>query len=102
MRRLVLLPLLALLWTPSGVAQPQPYLVKDINPSFDDQSSSPGRFAHFGRYAIFAATTLQDGMELRSSDGTAAGTFLLADVCPGACSSDPTPIAVTPRGVFFN
>jgi ELWxxDGT repeat protein len=90
-----------LLWTPSSAAQPQPYLVKDINPSFDEQSSQPDRFVHFGRYAIFAATTLEEGRELRSSDGTAAGTFLLADVCPGACSSDPLPIAVTPRGVFF-
>ena len=100
MRRLVLLPLLASLWTPPGAAQP--YLVKDINPSFDEQSSEPGGFAHFGRYAIFAATTLEEGRELRSSDGTAAGTFLLADVCPGACSSNPSPFAVTPRGVFFS
>jgi ELWxxDGT repeat protein len=98
-RRLVLLPLLALLWIPSGAAQP--YLVKDINPSFDEQSSEPDRFVHFGRYALFTATTLQEGTELRSSDGTAAGTFLLADICPGACSSDPSPVAVTPRGVFF-
>src|SRR3954468_11528561 len=100
-RRLVLLPLLALLWTSSGAAQPQPYLVKDINPSFEEQSSQPGGFAHFGRYAIFAASTLLEGRELRSSDGTAAGTFLLADACPGECSSNPLPIAVTPRGVFF-
>jgi ELWxxDGT repeat protein len=98
-RRLVLLPLLASLWAPPGGAQP--YLVKDINPSFDEQSSAPNRFAHFGRYAIFVASTLQEGSELRSSDGTAAGTFLLADACPGGCSSDPTPVAVTPRGVFF-
>jgi ELWxxDGT repeat protein len=101
-RRLVLLPLLALLWTSSGAAQPQPYLVKDINPSFEEQSSQPDRFVHFGRYAIFAATTLEEGRELRSSDGTPAGTFLLADVCPGACSSDPSPFAATPRGVFFS
>src|SRR3954467_3375633 len=101
-RRLVLLPLLALLWTSSGAAQPQPYLVKDINPSFDEQSSQPGGFVHFGRYAIFAATTLQEGRELWSSDGTAAGTFLLADVCPPACPSNPSPFAVTPRGVFFS
>ena len=99
MRRLVLLPLLASLWAPPGGAQP--YLVKDINPSFDEQSSAPNLFAHFGRYAIFVASTLQEGSELRSSDGTAAGTFLLADACPGACSSNPAPIAVTPRGVFF-
>jgi len=98
-RRLVLLPLLASLWAPPGGAQP--YLVKDINPSFDEQSSAPNRFAHFGRYAIFVASTLQEGSELRSSDGTAAGTFLLVDACPGGCSSDPAPIAVTPRGVFF-
>ncbi len=99
MRRLVLLPLLASLWAPSGAAQP--YLVKDINPSFDEQSSAPNQFAHFGRYAIFVASTLLEGSELRSSDGTAAGTFLLADACPGACSSNPSPVAVTPRGAFF-
>lgn len=59
MRRFVLLPFLALLWTPSGAAQP--YLVKDINPSFDERSSEPDRFAHFGRYAVFAASTLLEG-----------------------------------------
>jgi len=99
MRRLVLLPLLALLWTQSGTAQP--YLVKDINPSFDERSSEPDRFAHFGRYAIFAASTLFEGMELWSSNGSPAGTFLLADACPGECSSNPVPVVTTPRGVFF-
>jgi ELWxxDGT repeat protein len=99
-RRLILLPLLVWLWTPPGAAQP--YLVKDINPLLVDQSSSPDRFVHFGRYAVFSATTLLEGRELWSSDGTAAGTFLLVDACPGECYSDPTPVAVTPRGVFFN
>jgi len=98
-RRLVMIPLLALLWTPPGVAQP--YLVKDINPSFDERSSEPDRFVRFGRYAIFSASTLLEGRELWSSDGTAAGTFLLADACPGECTSNPLPSAVTPRGVFF-
>jgi ELWxxDGT repeat protein len=101
-RRLVLLPLLASLWTPPGAAQPQPYLVKDINPLLVDQSSQPSRFVRFGRYAIFSATTLLEGSELWSSDGTPAGTFLLADACPGECRSNPTLVAVTPLGVFFN
>ncbi len=42
----------------------------------------------------FAADDGTDGTELWQTDGTSAGTFPVADINPGAASSDPIPLAV--------
>ncbi len=42
----------------------------------------------------FAAEDGTDGTELWQTDGTSAGTFPVADIDPGAASSNPTPLAV--------
>jgi ELWxxDGT repeat protein len=81
----------------------EPYLVKDINPDFQSEGSSLDGFVVLGGSAVFAATTAAEGREIWASDGTEAGTFLLADTCPGECSGNPgtTAIPVTSRGLFF-
>lgn len=94
------LALLALLCA-APVLAGEPYLVKDINPDFRSEDSKPDEFGSFGGWALFAATTPLEGRELWASNGTEAGTFLLADLCPGECSGNPRRLAVTPRGYFF-
>ncbi len=42
----------------------------------------------------FSSNDGTHGNELWQSDGTAAGTYLVDDINPGAASSDPTPLAV--------
>ncbi|MEX1024727.1 MAG: ELWxxDGT repeat protein [Planctomycetota bacterium] len=49
-----------------------------------------------GRY-LFAAT-LADGRELYASDGTLAGTTLVADIAPGSAGSDPADFFVADIG----
>jgi ELWxxDGT repeat protein len=98
-QKFVLLPLVAAICALPAMAQP--YLVKDINPVSQNGSSSPDTFVRFGKYVFFTATTLFEGRELWASDGTAAGTFLLNDACPGECSGSGFPVAVTPRGLFY-
>src|SRR5215213_371267 len=100
MRLRIALPLLALLCA-SPVLAFEPYLVKDINPDFQSADSALNDFVTVSGSAVFAATTLEEGRELWASDGTPAGTFLLADVCPGECSGSPRRLAATPRGYFF-
>jgi len=70
-------------------AQPVPYQVADINPGVD--SSSPSRLFAFGNRLLFQANDGTNGTELWISDGTAAGTVLLADTdsTPGG-SGSPT------------
>ncbi|OSZ79146.1 hypothetical protein CAP35_13095 [Chitinophagaceae bacterium IBVUCB1] len=71
--------------------QAQPPLVFtafDLNTG-PTQSSSPNGFTKLGNKFIFNAFTDAEGRELWISDGTTAGTQLLADVMPGASSSIP-------------
>jgi len=48
---------------------------------------SPRGFTTVGGLALFLASDPADGFEPWVSDGTAAGTRRLADLCPGPCSS---------------
>src|ERR1051325_7394382 len=68
-----------------------PVLVKDINTtnSRDLKSSVPTEFAKAGNTVFFAASTDAYGSELWSTDGTSAGTKLVADIVPGTSSSSP-------------
>ncbi|MFN4247598.1 MAG: ELWxxDGT repeat protein [Flavipsychrobacter sp.] len=58
----------------------------DINPS---GNSNPHDLVNFNGRLYFAATTDSTGDELWVSDGTAAGTKLVADIDTGAGSSTP-------------
>ncbi len=50
-------------------------------------SSSPRSMISLGGLALFWARTPQLGAELYRTDGTAEGTALLTDLCPGPCDS---------------
>jgi ELWxxDGT repeat protein len=76
---------------PAGAA-PTASLVKDIRPGSAD--STPLNITRFAGKVFFAATDASHGSELWKSNGTAAGTQLVKDVCPGACGSAPG----APRG----
>lgn len=68
---------------PSSGAQ----LLRDINTSVVQASSSPRQFTMMGDIAFFVAEDDTHGAELWRSDGTDAGTFLLSDIRPGPDSS---------------
>jgi|GEM_PF-315733 len=54
------------------------------------QGSNPEQYtAVRGGRVVFAATVPESGMEVWTSDGTDIGTRMLADLCPGQCSSHP-------------
>jgi ELWxxDGT repeat protein len=65
----------------------EPYLVKDINPVRAVTGSMPADFVSLGGAAVFTAFDGESGFGLWRSDGTAAGTWKLADVCPAGPSS---------------
>lgn len=92
-------PLLAALALVCGVAAGQT-LVADIEsaPSSGDTGSEPFGFTSAGGVTYFAATTPQTGRELWRSDGTAAGTTLVADIAPGTAGSAPRLLGALPSG----
>lgn len=100
---LLLLPFLsgARAWAQPG------FLVKDLNTTRADGivseawSFPPDNFASAGGTVFFAASDGIHGSEPWRSDGTEAGTRLIVDLCPGACSSTPKSFAVVGETVFF-
>lgn len=94
------LALLAMLWSVPAAAL-TPYLVEDINPNSTPASSIPESFETLGDVGLFVAGDGEHGRELWRSDGTAAGTYLLADACPGRCDSEPSYLAVTADRAWF-
>jgi trimeric autotransporter adhesin len=79
---------------PAGAA-PTASLVKDIRPGDPvfgppgGADSTPLNITRFAGKVFFAATDASHGSELWKSNGTAAGTQLVKDICPGACGSAP-------------
>ncbi|HEX5719247.1 MAG TPA: hypothetical protein VF179_24005 [Thermoanaerobaculia bacterium] len=86
---LILLALLSLLPAAAPASGLEPRLVKDINQVPSPASSFPQRLVALGNVALFNANDGLSGRELWRSDGTAGGTYQLADICPGPCSSTP-------------
>jgi ELWxxDGT repeat protein len=67
-------------------------LVADLNvdPIFGfGTSSDPRFFVQLPSRVVFVASDPNAGVELWTTDATPHGTELLADICPGGCSSDP-------------
>jgi ELWxxDGT repeat protein len=91
-------------------AQAQPaFRVKDLNTTRSEGINNvsiggaffPHGFAAAGRTVFFPASDGINGLELWGSDGTAAGTRLIADICPGSCASFPRSFAVVGTKLFF-
>jgi ELWxxDGT repeat protein len=81
----------------------EPYLVKDINPVPEPASSLPETFVTLGSVALFVASDEISGEELWRSDGTAAGTWQVADICPQPfCTLNLQALGITSRHYFFN
>ncbi|HEV7671305.1 MAG TPA: hypothetical protein VGS22_22535 [Thermoanaerobaculia bacterium] len=84
--------------------QAQPHLVADLNPG-----PSALRLPSFPSFGIeregvrfFAATDPQHGYELWRTDGSPAGTYRLADVCPGRCSAWANPLGFFGGFLYFS
>ena len=68
-----------------------------------DPGSGPYKFVPLGDYLYFGADDGLHGFELWRTDGTAAGTTLVRDICPGQCSSLYFGLGAAAGGrLFFN
>jgi len=76
-----------------------PELVLDINDT--TLSSLPAGLMDVGGIAYFSADNGIAGRELWRSDGTEAGTTLVADILPGPDGSRPIPIGALNETLFF-
>jgi ELWxxDGT repeat protein len=73
-------------------------LVLDINPT---GSSNPQNIVGVGNLVYFSADDGTHGRELWRSDGTAAGTWLVADINSGPGDSDPSQVCDAADVLFF-
>lgn len=86
----------------SRVHAAHPELVRDLaTRAVLPEGSFPGSFQVVGNRVVFVAGQPASGAEIWGSDGTEAGTRLLADVCPGPCSSGPQLLGRTARLTFW-
>jgi len=82
-------------------------LVKDIRPGtagsniIDLASDIPNYGVSINGSFIFSATDGSAGQEPYISDGTTAGTFLLADIAAGSTPSNPADFVVIEDSVYF-
>jgi ELWxxDGT repeat protein len=91
----------------AAVATASPtHRVADVNPgpatAGSDNWWSHTQFVELGGRALFAADDGIHGVELWATDGTVAGTELVADICPGACWSLPREIVRAGGRVYFS
>ena len=79
----------------SSASAATPHLLADLvtGPGVSG-SSIPNTWIEAGEVTFFIASRLGLGEEFFATDGTAAGTRLLADSSPGASSPDPVPYGV--------
>jgi ELWxxDGT repeat protein len=68
----------------------EPVLVADFDPGAAFAKIEPAGFTSIGDLLYFSGYDPQHGREPWVTDGTAAGTRRLADLCPGPCSGEPT------------
>src|SRR6476661_4225958 len=97
------LALLFLLAGPAAVQAQPAFLVRDINADhpplqFWDQRDE---METAGGLVFFVADDGIHGKELWASDGTPFGSYLVRDICPGACSSSPTSLLESQGRLYF-
>lgn len=102
MVRLRLAPLVVTVLLGSALQAQPASLVKDIalgsvTPHWPYQTE----WVALGSLAVFTNYDPVHGLEIWRSDGTAAGTHPILDLCPGICSSDPGGLTVVGGTVFF-
>lgn len=87
----------------ASTASAQPRLVADLNSSRVPANLQPFPSLGIERDGVlyFPATDPQHGYELWRSDGTAEGTFRLADLCPGPCYGGGSRIGLFDGYVYF-
>ncbi len=77
-------------------------LVADLRPADDsDYPNYTERAYDAGSLAFLAVQSLVEGEELWRTDGTVDGTFMVADLCPGHCSSGPAGVALGDGHLIF-
>ncbi len=62
--------------------------------------ANPSFVATAGNVVVFLATDASTGRELWKTDGTAEGTALVEDICPGLCTSLYSPATLTNYGIL--
>jgi ELWxxDGT repeat protein len=86
----------------TGVARAEgARLVADLSPQPAVHGSAPRGMLTVGNLVYFSASEPIHGRELWQSDGTAAGTRLVADLCPGRCGSHPLGLTAFGDRVLF-
>ena len=97
------LAILCLLAGPPAVQAQPPFLVADLNVDspplqFWDQRDE---METAGGLVFFAADDGIHGKELWASDGTFSGSYLVRDICPGACSANPSSLLESQGRLYF-
>lgn len=93
------------LWQTDGTAAGT-FMVKDINPYGNGTPASAcytGTWgAPLGNLFYFSASDSTHGNELWTTDGSAAGTYMVSDLAPGSFSSAPASFHTAGTRMFFS
>ncbi len=95
---------LCLLFSISAAAQ-TPVQVADLNTTRYDSSDNfffATEFVELSGTVYFSASDGLQGLELWKTDGTAAGTVRITDLCPGSCDSLPRNLTVFGGSIVFS
>ncbi|HKI02915.1 MAG TPA: ELWxxDGT repeat protein [Thermoanaerobaculia bacterium] len=99
----VLLPLLLSLAPALPAGAQTASLVRDLQPgnNFSSPDSDPHQLLAFRNKVFFVAQEPSSGLEVWVSDGTGAGTDLLADACTAESCQDPEILGKSANFVFW-